>query len=314
VATNAEAHNLYLQGQYFRGRETKADLDKAVDCYQRALALDVNYARAWAGLSAVYVRQIGNSYIALDQGYALARAAAEKAIALDPTVGDAYSSLGVVLVNVDHDWRGSAERLARACALDPGNSVLILVTAVIGQALGNGGEAVTLLRQALDRDPLNLLTRRYFARMLYYSNRLAEAEAEIRHVLELSASYPVAHYELGRILLAQGRVSAAIAAFESETTPGWQKFGLPLGYHAQGRDTEARAALADMQCESTGAEFQMAEAHAYLGDADQAFQWLEAAIASKDPGIMWLRGNPLFDGLIGDPRYAALLRRLNLPQ
>jgi len=314
VATNVEAHNLYLQGQYFRDRETQADLDKAVDCYQRALALDAGYARAWAGLSAVYVRQIGNSYIALDQGYALSRAAAEKAIALDPTLGDAYSSLGVVLVNIDHDWRGSATRLARARVLDPGNPLLLLVTAVVGQALGNAEEAVELLRQALDRDPLNLLARRYFARMLYYSNRLAEAEAEIRQVLELSASYPAAHYELGRILLAQGKVSAAVAAFEAEATPGWQTFGLPLGYHAQGRAADAQAALAAMLRESTGAEFQIAEAHAYLGDADQAFRWLEAAVASKDPGIMWLHGDPLLRGLTGDPRYAALLRTLNLPQ
>jgi TolB-like protein/TPR repeat protein len=314
VATSTEAHNLFLQGQYFRGRETRADLDKAVDCYQRALALDPGYARAWAGLAYTYVRQIGNSYVALDQGYALSRAAAERAIALDPSLGDAYSSLGVVLVNVDHDWRGSAARLAHACTLDPGNLILLIVTAVIRRSLGDAEEAVTLLRQGLERDPLNLLARRYFARLLYYSNRLAEAEAEIRQVLELSDGYPVAHYELGRILLAQGQVSAAVAAFGAETAPGWRTFGLPLGYHAQGHDTEARAALADMQRESTGAEFQIAEAHACLGDVDQAFRWLEAAVASKDPGIMWLRGDPLLDGLVGDPRYAALLQRLNLPQ
>jgi TolB-like protein/tetratricopeptide (TPR) repeat protein len=314
VATNAEAHNLYLQGQYFKGRETQADLNKAVDCYQRALALDANYARAWAGLSVVYTRQVANSYVALDQGFARVRATAEKAIALDPTLGDAYSSLVVVLVNVDHDWRGSAARLARARALDPGNPLLLLSTAVIGRALGNADEAVALLQQALDRDPLNLLVRRYFARTLYYADRLAEAEAEIRQVLELSSAYPAAHYELGRILLAQGAVSEAVAAFESETTPGWRTFGLPLGYHAQGRAAEAQAALAVMLRESTGAEFQIAEAYAYLGDADQAFKWLEAAVANRDPGIIWLRGDPLLRGLTGDSRYAALLRTLNLPQ
>ena len=68
-----------------------------------------------------------------------------------------------------------------------------------------------------------------------------------------------------------------------------------------------------MQREPTGSEFQIAEASACLGDVDQAFRWLDAAVASKDPGIMWLRGNPLLGGLIGDPRYAALLRKLNLP-
>jgi TolB-like protein/cytochrome c-type biogenesis protein CcmH/NrfG len=313
LATNTEAHNLYLQGQYFRGRETQADLDKAVDCYQRALALDANYARAWAGLSAVYTRQVANSYVALDHGFTLIRAAAEKAIALDPTLGDAYSSLVVVLVNIDHDWPGSVAHLARARALDPTNPLVLLSTAIIGRNLGNAEEAVTLLRQALDRDPLNLLVRRYFARTLYYANRLAEAEAEIRQVLELSAAYPVAHYELGRILLAQGKVSAAVAAFENEATPGWRKFGLPLGYQAQGRAAEAQAALEAMLRESTGGEFQIAEACACLGDDDQAFRWLNAAVANRDPGIMWLRDDPLLKGLTGDPRYLALLRTLNLP-
>jgi len=313
-ATNAEAHNLYLQGQYFGNRETQADLDKAVDCYKRALALDTVYARAWAGLSAVYVRQVANTYIALDQGFALARAAAEKAIALDPTLGDAYSSLVLVLVNVDHDWRGSAALLGRARALDPGNPLLLLTTAVVTRALGNTEEALALLRQTLDRDPLNLLARRYFARALYYADRLADAEAEIRQVLALSPAYPVAHYELGRILLAQGAVSEAVAAFEAEAAPNWRTFCLPLGYHAQGRTADAQAALAAMLLESAGSEFQIAEAYAYLGDADQAFRWLEAAVASRDPGILWLRGDPLLSGLTGDSRYAALLRTLNLPQ
>jgi adenylate cyclase len=314
VATNAEAHNLHLQGQYFRGRETQADLDKAVDCYQRALALDAGYARAWAGLSAVYLRQVANSYIAIDQGFALVRAAAEKAIALDPTLGDAYSSLVFVLVNVDHDWQGSTACLARARALDPGNPLLLLTAAVVGRALGHADDAVALLRLALDRDPLNLLVRRYLARTLYYADRLAEAEAEIRQVLVLSAAYPVAHYELGRILLAQGAVNEAVAAFEAEAAPSWRTFGLSLGYHAQGRTADAQDALAAMLREPAGSEFQIAEACACFGDADQAFRWLDAGVVNRDPGILWLRGDPLLAGLTGDPRYAALLRTLNLPQ
>ena len=314
VATNTEAHNLYLQGQYFSGRETQADLNKAVDCYQRALALDANYARAWAGLSAVYLRQVANSHIVLDQGYASVRAAAEKAIALDPTLGDAYSSLVLVLVNVEHDWRGSAALLARARTLDPGNPLLLLTMAVVGRALGNAQDALVLMRQALDRDPLNLLVRRYFARVLYYADRLTEAEAEIRQVLELSAAYPVAHYELGRILLAQGAVAEAVAAFEAEAAPSWRTFGLPLGYQAQGRAADAQAALVAMLHEPAGAEFQIAEVYACLGDTDQAFRWLEAAVAHRDPGIVWLHGDPLLKELPGDPRYTALLRMLNLPQ
>jgi TolB-like protein len=314
VAANAEAHNLFLQGQYFKDRETRIDLDKAVDCYHRALALDPGYARALAGLSAVYLRQVANGYVAFEPGFALVRDAAEKAIALDPTLGDAYSSLALVLVNVDHDWQGSVARLVRAGALDPGNPLLLLTTATLTRALGDTEGAVALLRQALDRDPLNLLTRRYFARALYYADRLPDAEAEIRRVLDMSAAYPAAHYELGRILLAQGRVTEAVAAFEAEAAPNWRTFGLPLGYRAQGRVVDAHAALDAMLREPDGAQFQIAETYACLGDADQAFRWLEAAVTHRDPGIMWLRGDPLLRGLASDPRYATLLRSLNLPQ
>jgi TolB-like protein len=310
---SAEAHNLYLQGQYFSGREARADLDRAVDCYRRALALDPGYARAWAGLSVGYFRQVANGYVALDQGYALVRTAAERAIALDPTLGDAYSSLVVVLVNVDHDWRGSVVQLERARTLDPGNPLLLMTTAVVVRAMGDTEEAVALLQQALDRDPLNLLARRYFARTLYYAGRLADAETEVRRVLALNPEYPAARYELGRILLAQGAVNDAVAAFEAESAGAWRVFGLPLGYHAQGREADALAAIAAMLREPAGSEFQIAEAYAWIGDVDQAFRWLEAAAAHRDPGVLWLRGDPLLKGLIHDARYAALLGALNLP-
>ena len=314
ATTSAEAHNLYLQGQYFSGREAQADLDRAVDCYQRALALDPGYARAWAGLSVGYFRQVANGYVPLDQGYARVRAAAAKSIALDPTLGDAYSSLAVALVNVDHDWRGSVAHLARGRALDPGNPLLLMTTAVVVRAMGRTEEAVALLQQALDRDPLNLLARRYFARTLYYAGRLADAETEVRRVLALNAGYPAASYELGRILLAQGAVADAVAAFEAENAGAWKIFGLPLGYHAQGRTADAHAAIAAMLREPAGSEFQIAEAHAWIGDVDQAFHWLQAAVEHRDPGILWLRGDPLLKGLIHDARYSALLGALNLPQ
>jgi TolB-like protein len=310
-STNSEAHNLYLQGQYFKDRETLQDLDKALACYQRALALDQSYAPAWAGLSAVYARKVANGYVALSTGFALARSAAEKAITLDPTLGEAYATLGVLQAGAEHDWTASAATLARGRVLDPDNPLLLLIAAVITQCLGSAEEAMALYRQALDRDPLNLLVRRYFGRTLYYAGRFAEAESQIRQVLAMSPAYPAASYELGRILLAKGEIGAAVGAFETESASTWQSFGLPLVLHAQQRTAEAHAALAAI--DPTGAEFQVAEACAYLGDTDQAFKWLDAADVNRDPGVIWLRADPLLKGLTGDPRYAALLRRLNLP-
>jgi hypothetical protein len=85
-----------------------------------------------------------------------------------------------------------------------------------------------------------------------------------------------------------------------------------LGYHAQQRTSDANAALAVLLANSAGSEFQVAETYAYFGNSDKAFYWLDRAI-DHDPGIQWLRGDPLFKGITADPRYAALLRKLNLP-
>jgi len=147
--------------------------------------------------------------------------------------------------------------------------------------------------------------------MLYYAGRLDEAESIIRQLLEVNPSFPAAHYELGRILLARGQVPQAVSEFESETSI-WRGNGLPLGYHAEGRTADAQAALQSLVENSAGSEFQVAEAYAYFGNTDAAFAWLDRAVESRDPGIQWLRGDPLLRSLTRDPRYAALLRRLNL--
>ena len=106
---------------------------------------------------------------------------------------------------------------------------------------------------------------------------------------------------------------AAVAEFEAEHS-GWRAFGLPLGQYAQGRAAQASAALDALVSNSAGSEFQIAEAYSYFGDADKALYWLDQAVVRLDPGIQWLRGDPLLNGLSRDPRYAALLHRLKLPE
>jgi tetratricopeptide (TPR) repeat protein len=165
----------------------------------------------------------------------------------------------------------------------------------------------------LEHDPLNLIARRYLARSRYFAGRIEAAEAGIRQVLDTNPAQPGAHYDLGRILLAEGQIDAAGAAFEAETDSGWKRIGLPLSYRAQHRSAEADTAFAELLKQSTGAEFQVAETYGDRGDADQTFKWLDLA-AERDLGIIWLRNDPLFKNLTHDPRYAALLRKLKMPE
>jgi tetratricopeptide (TPR) repeat protein len=147
---------------------------------------------------------------------------------------------------------------------------------------------------------------------LFFAGRLDEAEQLLRQILVVSPSFSAAHYELGRVLLARGRIPAAIVEFESENNSVWRINGLPLGYHAAQRTADADAALADLLHHSEGGEFQVAETYAYFGNTDKAFEWLNRALTS-DPGVIWLRNDPLCVGLTGDPRYLAILKRMNLP-
>jgi len=239
------------------------------------------------------------------------REATSKALELDPKNGEAYAALGIAHM-MAHEWAQADATLASAREIDPTDSSVFMISAVLARGLGRDEDAIALFRQALEHDPINLVARRYFARTLSFAGRLAEAEAEIRQVLNTNPAQPGAHYDLGRILVAKGQTDAAGAAFEAETDEGWKRIGLPIGYQAQHRTAEANAAFAVLLSKSAGAEFQIAESYADFGDTDRAFKWLDTA-AERDLGIIWLHNDPLFKGLIRDPRYAVLLSKLNLP-
>ena len=309
---NAEAHSLYLQGRYFKDRDTSEDLAKANDCFKRALALDATYAPAWAGIAIVATRQVANGYIAMAKALAVTREAASKALELDPKNGEAYAALGIAHM-MAHEWAQAETTLASAREIDPTDSSVFMISGVLARGLGRDEDAIALFRQALEHDPINLLARRYYARTLSFAGRLAEAEAEIRQVLDTNPAQPGAHYDLGLILLAKGQTDAAGVALEAETDDGWKRIGLPLKFHALHRTAEANAAFAMLLSKAAGAEFQVAETYAEFGDPDQAFKWLDAA-AERDLGIIWLHNDPLLKPLMSDHRYAMILRKVKLAE
>ena len=310
-APGPEAHRLFLQGRFAAQVELESSLRHAIEFYERAIALDPTYAAAWAELGFTRFRQVANGYIPVKEGLDKSSAAADRASALDPTSVLPYLISGAVKMTRAHDWAGARHDFDRALQLEPINARALFNDAFLERTVGNSNEAIARFRKVMELDPLNLLDRRYFARALYHAGKLDEAEALIRQILDLNPSYSAAHYELGRILLARGQVGPAVTEFDAEANPAWKGFGLPLGYFAQGRTSDANAALAELLKTPDGQEYQIGETYAYFGNADQAFVWLGRAV-DNDPGIQWLRGDPLLRGITGDPRYDALLKRLNL--
>jgi TolB-like protein/tetratricopeptide (TPR) repeat protein len=324
-STSPEAYTLYLQARHLATNDTRQDLVQAQTLYHRALELDPNYAPAWVGLAFCLGRQVAQGSVGADgagaspQWYASQHAgivaAANHAIALNPNLPDAYVAAATTYIQYDLNWSAAAEALAKARALDPNNVEMLALYGHLTAATGQPGEAAEYFRRAMQGDPLNLLHRKYLGRALHYAGHSAESAEVLRRAIALDTHFPGLHYELGRALLVSQDAAAASAAFAAEPaeTSSWRVLGLPLGYHATGDTTRAKAALADLLANSQGAEFQVAEAVAFFGDRDGALQWLEKARLNHDPGVVWVRHDALLASIAGDPRFAAYLKRLGQP-
>jgi serine/threonine-protein kinase len=311
---NVEAYNAYLQGRYFYERGSKADWEKAVSSYEQATSLDPEYAPAWAGLSEVRRQQGGQGYIPLAEGTEQARAAANRALGLDPNLADAHSAMGSILLFYDWDWAAADAAFQRALTIEPGNARALVGAGRLARALGRFDEALTLNRRAVELDPLSNLAHYILGQTAYSAGRLEEAEAAARKAVELAPEHPVARIVLAAVFLAQGRPQQALTESERVGDPFWRLFGVALAHHALGHKKESDAALAEL-IEKHHAEgaFQIAEAYAYRGEVDRAFEWLERAYAQRDPGCAYAKGHPLLKNLERDPRYAAFLKKMRLP-
>jgi TolB-like protein len=308
---NAQAHNLYLQARYFVNRDTPEDLSKALELFQRAVEFDPSYAPAWAGEGTVAFRRVANGVGTLREGLAAAQAAASKALQFDPDSSDGCNVLANTLM-MTLKWQAAAATLEKCRAAHSDHSDLQLASAILARQLGHDEESLSLFQQLLEHDPLNPFAHRYLARTLLQMGRLRDAETAIRQLLEINATQPGAQYQLGVILLFEGNPTAALAAFEAESSPtGWKDYGLALGYRVMHRDAEADAALHRMLMQADGSQFQIAETYAFMNNADEAFRWLDASI-DHDFGLTWLHGDPLLKPLTNDPRYAKFLRKINL--
>jgi len=312
---DSEAYNLALQGRFFVERRGQKDLGRAVEYFRQARERDPSYAPAWAGLSEAYARQADLGHVLAADGYRQAREAAEKALALDPQLVDAHLAMGSIHQVYDWDWAGADASFRRALDLEPGNAQALRLASQPASTLGNWSEAIDLASKAVERDPLRPASYNNLAATLLAVNRDTEAEAAVRRALELDPGGASWHYGIGRALLLQGKTDAALQETQQETEEVWRLSGLPLVLHALGRRGESDAALAALKEKYADvAAFQIAEVHAFRGEADLAFEWLERAYAQRDGGLVDIKGDRFLRGLAGDPRYKAFLRKLKLPE
>lgn len=312
-AINPEAYALYLQGEHFYERRTEEAIEKAVDAFQAALELEPEYAPAWEALGATYFMQAG-WYRDTHEGTALARAATERALALDDSFAEAHATMGWIRLYYDWDWQGANEAMQRALALGPGNVESLRGASELETVLGRFDEAIKLDRRAIELDPLNLGAHRHLGIVLMAAGRLEEAAATFRHVLDLDPQFPGIHWWLGLIFLLQNQPQMALEEMQQETEPPTRELGIVLTLSVLGRSAEADQALAFYVEEyNESAASAIAAVYAWRGDADQAFMWFDTAYEQRDSTLAQILFFPLPASLKSDPRWPAFLDKMGLP-
>ena len=310
---NAEAFQLYLQGKFFGERTTQADTDRAIDLFQRALAIDPNFALAWAGLSRVHQVQAGFGFAPIDEGFERAREASQHALRLAPDLAEGHIELGMILQMHDFDWTAADASFRRAVELAPGSADALRAAAGLRRIQGRHDEALDMMRKAIALDPLSARTHRQAAMVYVMANQLDEAAAAFQLALDLSPKAGLCHAFLAITRVLQGRAHEAVAVAAAESHEVFRNVAFAMIHHALGHTTESDAALKTL-IDGFGwtAAYQVAEVYAYRNEPDQAFEWLERAHRQHDPGMVYVATDRFLRPLHGDSRWQPLLQRMNL--
>jgi len=315
ASRNPEAYDLYLRGLHAADRYDREGFEAAANHFQQALDLDPSFAAAATGLGRMLVYQAEFGFAPVVETYERARHSLETAIRLDPNSGMAHAWLGWVHTAYDWDWQAADVEMKKALRLSPRDAIVLNCAARLSEALGHWDEAIRQLHSSIARDPLHPGTNNILSAVYARAGRLAEAEATERRVLELSPTYASAPYNLAVVLLALGRRDEALKLLQQAQDSADRAQGLVLIYYALGRKADSDAQLATLSREHASDDaFSIAEGHAYRGEIDEAFGWLDRAYAQKDPLLYIVKGDPRLKNLEPDPRYKAFLRKMKLPE
>jgi TolB-like protein/tetratricopeptide (TPR) repeat protein len=312
---NPEAYAQCLLGKDLLRTQTFESYGRAVQAFEKAVALDPAYAPAHAGLSDA-LGWWSNSdeeskldRVALQQR---ALAEAEKAVAAAPDLADGWLARGRDRLGISWEWDAARSDLEKARSLAPGDAEVQLWLGHLFAVQGRLPEAIANTRRAAELDPLSPLVWDFLGRYLAASGDLLASRAAFARSLALAPASLWANRELGFTYLLSREPAIALASFEKQK--GWLRaLGLALSHHDLGHAAQAQAALDELMSVPDPPAYQIAQVYAWWGDKDRAFLLLERARLTRDAGIRYLKYDPLLEKLRSDARWPALMRKLNLP-
>ena len=319
-SASPEAYELYLKGRYFWGKRTKAGLEQGISYFEQAIHSDPNFALAYAGLADSYNLLDDWGKTAPRDSFPKARAAAEKAIALDDSLAEAHVSLAMVRAAYDWDWNGAEQEFRRAIDLNPNYATARQWYGLLLASLGHFSEAEVEVRRAQQLEPLSPIINMAVAEVFTWERRYDDAVAEYKKIIALDPSFSGAYGNLAEVYAQKHMYSEALSTWKQKCTlTGEMDYAREMNklYERSGYPGILRAELNyDLAARSSG-EYSnpvgIAEAYAALGDTPHALEWLQKAYEEHSSGMQFLNTDAHFDSLRSNPKFQYWLDVLALP-
>ena len=319
-AVDPEAYDLYLRGRFFW--EKRTELDRALDYFSRAIAIQPDFARAHAAIAETYAPLgTGGRVLPVEVAQKM-RAAAERALEIDPDLVEALTALGACAAFHEWNWAEGERYFLRALEVNPNYVLTHMWYGLWLEEQGRQPENLRERERAFELDPLNGATVAGYANALFHNGRVEEATQVLQRTLEVSPNHPQLLGTLAQIYLTSGRYDEAIELYErrDDSFGLGYAYGLGLGglgyaYGRAGRIDEARDVLATLERRAQEhylSPHHFALVYLGLGDKSAALDALERGYELRDPSMNWMKVAPAFAPLRDEPRFIALLEKMGL--
>jgi TolB-like protein/Tfp pilus assembly protein PilF len=319
---NTEAYQLYLQGRFNWNKRTDQTTAKAIELFQQAIEKDPNYAMAYVGLAESYVLDDTRTD---EDAYPKVKAAAEKALSIDPTLGEPHAVLGVYFDTYERDHEAGEREFKKAMELSPNYSTSYHWWAETLVSWGRFDEGLAVYKKALEVDPFSLAIGTDYGISLFYARRYDESISELKRLTEIDPSYIRTYTYIARVYEAVGRFEDALNAHEKRLmlqgedpkTVAEGKQAILGALRASGAKGYWQRILEfQLEAQKNGdvQPIVIARTYTQLGNRNEAFKWLDKAMDGRiNDSIFMLKVSPEWDGLRGDPRFTEITKKLNLP-
>ena len=308
-----EIYAVLLKARHAAAQQTISGAREAVQLYRDVVSADSTLGDAWAELAYRYQYLARFGGMATVDGMREARLAARKALELNPDQPFGLAALGWVQRTDDYDWRGAVQSFRRALAAAPENVAIMGDAAICFLNVGRIDEAIALARQAAERDPLNAQAFWSLGAVLLMSGHADEAVPAYRRAIELAPAADEYHSHLARALTRLNRLEEAKAVALAEPSERYRLTAVTGIYFCAGDTVAAEKTMAELQTKyGDSMSGYIAASYAAAGKREEAFQWLDRAVAARDASVAWFKTNVFVDPLRSDPRWPVFLRKIGL--